>query len=237
MKALVFAWPLLSFGCISVYSGDDSSDQSMTENDCANRVDDDSDGRVDCADTDCASSSSCQSANKELICADQVDNDHDGHVDCDDTDCMAELACYEVPDDQFDFMDGPGLSSLDIALVKPRFLADTVQLDVDTYGAFPPSDLVYQWGVRVDLYVGTSGPPSAEITTGRFDGDRDIDAIGVSPFDVAVTDYGEGVVIELSHTPPEIDHFSVGSFVRVTTDDPLETDRLGNDLPYPLPPR
>jgi hypothetical protein len=57
---------------------------ATTPEDCSNGVDDDGDGRADCADTDCAGEARCQ---PEDNCADGVDNDEDGFTDCDDADC------------------------------------------------------------------------------------------------------------------------------------------------------
>lgn len=61
------------------------------ETDCSNRIDDDGDGLIDCADADCFGDPACKTAggleNSDLLCSDWIDNDGDGAVDCEDVDC------------------------------------------------------------------------------------------------------------------------------------------------------
>lgn len=61
---------------------------------CGDRVDDDGDGLVDCADADCFSAESCHAGGREertnAACGDWIDNDGDGMVDCDDSECQVE---------------------------------------------------------------------------------------------------------------------------------------------------
>lgn len=61
-----------------------------TETDCADGVDNDGNGDVDCCDTACAEDTACAA---ELMCLDGADNDCDGFVDCMDPDCGSEPAC------------------------------------------------------------------------------------------------------------------------------------------------
>lgn len=63
----------------------------MEEYDCTDGYDDDYDGLIDCADSDCADDS-------ELCvdCHDGIDNEGDGLADCDDPDCEADPACPET---------------------------------------------------------------------------------------------------------------------------------------------
>ncbi len=65
----------------------------VTETKCGNLLDDDKDGKTDCADTDCAKDLACAATQTELSCADKVDNDKDGKIDCADTDCAKDAAC------------------------------------------------------------------------------------------------------------------------------------------------
>ncbi|MEZ4391018.1 MAG: PPC domain-containing protein [Polyangiales bacterium] len=64
---------------------------------CNNRVDDDGDGLVDCADRDCATSIFCTCTptpeRDARSCSDRVDNDCDGQADCADPDCAGTAAC------------------------------------------------------------------------------------------------------------------------------------------------
>lgn len=59
---------------------------------CTGRVDEDGDGLVDCADSDCFRDPVCQAGgageNTNERCSDWIDNDADGMIDCDDQDCM-----------------------------------------------------------------------------------------------------------------------------------------------------
>ena len=59
---------------------------------CTNGVDDDCDGVVDCADTDCAGSPCCCVPSPES-CTNGRDDDCDGLVDCDDSACDATFEC------------------------------------------------------------------------------------------------------------------------------------------------
>ncbi|MBI5517020.1 MAG: PPC domain-containing protein [Deltaproteobacteria bacterium] len=66
---------------------------------CANRVDDNCDGRTDCADPVCALTATCRGCfatgpeDNPTACRDGRDNDCDGVTDCRDTECAAVLPC------------------------------------------------------------------------------------------------------------------------------------------------
>ena len=72
---------------------------------CNDTFDNDNDGFVDCADSDCLGDPSCLVE----ICDNTTDDDADGEIDCLDADCIANFpACgIEVCDDMFD-NDGNG---------------------------------------------------------------------------------------------------------------------------------
>jgi hypothetical protein len=59
---------------------------------CADRIDDDGDGLIDCGDADCFGHSACASSggleSSDLLCSDWIDNDGDGYTDCEDVDCQ-----------------------------------------------------------------------------------------------------------------------------------------------------
>ncbi len=61
------------------------------EQSCDDRLDDDRDGLIDCADADCKEAPNCKPGqgleNNNAKCSDWVDNDGDGNVDCDDANC------------------------------------------------------------------------------------------------------------------------------------------------------
>ncbi len=60
---------------------------------CADGLDNDGDGAIDCADSDCAAAPACQAPTSETACADGLDNDGDGAIDCADSDCAGTPAC------------------------------------------------------------------------------------------------------------------------------------------------
>jgi hypothetical protein len=69
-----------------------------TEVTCTDGLDNDCDGAIDCADSDCASDPACgggctPTEPTEMTCNDGLDNDCDGFVDCADSDCAADPAC------------------------------------------------------------------------------------------------------------------------------------------------
>jgi hypothetical protein len=59
---------------------------------CTNHVDDNCDGRIDCADPGCFGAPACSHPGQE-ICNNNLDDDGDGLVDCADPDCAGSLAC------------------------------------------------------------------------------------------------------------------------------------------------
>jgi len=62
---------------------------------CDNNKDDDGDGSIDCADPDCASFSGCGTGERE-ICTNGSDDDGDGFIDCADTDCASASNCTQL---------------------------------------------------------------------------------------------------------------------------------------------
>lgn len=66
---------------------------------CDDDSDNDNDGMVDCADSDCDDAVVCQPE----VCDDEMDNDDDGDIDCDDDECVDAPACVpEICDDNMD---------------------------------------------------------------------------------------------------------------------------------------
>ena len=55
---------------------------------CSNGIDDNADGDIDCADSDCSWVGICLEH-----CSDNLDNDLDGGLDCDDSDCNTDPSC------------------------------------------------------------------------------------------------------------------------------------------------
>lgn len=72
---------------------------------CGNGVDDDEDGYMDCADSECVDDASC--VPEDEVCDDGIDNDLDGRVDCIDPDCGDQIECQEICNNGIDD-DGDG---------------------------------------------------------------------------------------------------------------------------------
>lgn len=62
---------------------------------CTDKIDNDGDSAIDCADSDCADHATCKVVAE--ICDNTTDDDGDGAIDCADTDCAAFPAC--IPDE------------------------------------------------------------------------------------------------------------------------------------------
>ena len=69
---------------------------------CDDGIDNDRDGRTDCADDDCSGNGACEAVSVygappiEEDCADGLDNDGDGRADCADDDCDEDETCEAV---------------------------------------------------------------------------------------------------------------------------------------------
>jgi hypothetical protein len=79
-------------------TGDVPANDGATGEICNNGIDDDNDGAIDCADSECLGTNTCgigctcpggNGVATEIACADGIDNDRDGLTDCRDPDCMA----------------------------------------------------------------------------------------------------------------------------------------------------
>jgi hypothetical protein len=71
---------------------------------CTDGLDDDSDGFIDCLDSECVGTWQCTE-----LCTDQKDNDADGLYDCEDDDCATNSNCFESDCNDFGDNDGNGL--------------------------------------------------------------------------------------------------------------------------------
>jgi len=175
---------------------------------CADRMDNDSDGKVDCVDEDCKDNDICK--NNPEYCSDGLDNDGDGSVDCTDSDCAGNPACSEDcgngvddnGDDRAD-CDDPECKGID-----PRcgeICGDGVDndgdgkfdcKDEDCFGVVPPCG----GGVSPDgtmcsyrgeeLHVCACADGTDNDDDGRIDGD-DLHCFG--PFDDDESSYATGI--------------------------------------------
>ncbi|MBN2722569.1 MAG: lamin tail domain-containing protein [Deltaproteobacteria bacterium] len=64
-----------------------------TESDCADGIDNDANGYIDCADGACNGVGSCGTENTDAFCGDSIDNDGDGDIDCEDDECYGHGVC------------------------------------------------------------------------------------------------------------------------------------------------
>ena len=93
--------PAIEKGSISIAFEDGEEERS-----CFDKRDNDDDGLIDCADSDCDGARKwlCQYG-REVSCFDSFDNDGDGLTDCRDPDCGArcpETSCSDGSDNDFD---------------------------------------------------------------------------------------------------------------------------------------
>jgi hypothetical protein len=65
---------------------------------CQDGKDNDKDGKIDCADTDCKGFTFCQktSESSATSCQDGTDNDGDGKIDCEDPECQDYTFCKKI---------------------------------------------------------------------------------------------------------------------------------------------
>ncbi|WP_303721862.1 putative metal-binding motif-containing protein [Malonomonas rubra] len=61
---------------------------------CSDGIDNDCDGKIDCADGECSTDNACNTTQPE-VCNDGIDNDGDRKVDCADRDCRKDPACTD----------------------------------------------------------------------------------------------------------------------------------------------
>jgi len=82
---------------------------------CSDAIDNDGDGDIDCADSDCTNDVACTGPVPE-VCDDETDNDYDGWVDCADSDCVAAANCQAPPAEICeDGIDNDGDGAIDCA--------------------------------------------------------------------------------------------------------------------------
>tara|TARA_B100001989_G_scaffold249841_1_gene225856 strand:+ start:10558 stop:14262 length:3705 start_codon:yes stop_codon:yes gene_type:complete len=85
----------LVIGCSPSAPG--QSEETPVE--CQDQLDNDGDGKTDCADEACAGYDFCrntpQTEDTATACQDKQDNDNDGNIDCDDASCMSFSFCIK----------------------------------------------------------------------------------------------------------------------------------------------
>jgi hypothetical protein len=98
------------------------------ETNCSDGIDNDGDGKTDCADSDCAGTPACPSAE---ICGNGLDDDNNGLTDCCDAACKGTAFCREncfngVDDDCNGLVDG------DDPMCQRAFACGGAEIDPDT---------------------------------------------------------------------------------------------------------
>lgn len=64
---------------------------------CADGIDNDKDGILDCTDIDCSGDIACTViVLSETSCSDAIDNDNDGYLDCSDSECSQDSNCIGI---------------------------------------------------------------------------------------------------------------------------------------------
>lgn len=88
--------------CDDLIDNDNDGDVDCADSECAvlpychseicdNGIDDNQDGFIDCSDPECSGIASC--IETETVCNDGIDNDEDGAIDCDDPNCVDNVIC------------------------------------------------------------------------------------------------------------------------------------------------
>jgi hypothetical protein len=93
-SVIVMATGLALVGCgrTMLWPGD----EPLPGENCANGLDDDGDGLVDCADPDCQAFPACVGSKE--ICNNGIDDDKDGFTDCQDPECKTAANCQSKPE-------------------------------------------------------------------------------------------------------------------------------------------
>ena len=180
---VVDGWADYSFPGGNLWGGDfvltvDAAPQRETQ--CTDGDDEDGDGRVDCADTDCVGAAGCTAGGPE-ICTNGRDDDGDGQADCADTGCAANPACL------------PGAGA-DVFLGRawPLQIADTTAGagdDLQLVGcgtATGTPDKVFEW------IVPTSGTYTFALAANGFTPNLHVLAGGASGWDMGCTNLAAG---------------------------------------------
>ncbi len=104
---IIIVFQLLISSCISDQDEyldlNQTDDSAINEAECDDSIDNDSDGLIDCDDSDCDTDPYCVLLANEILhentkelCSDGFDNDGDNKIDCDDGNCKAIDVC--LPD-------------------------------------------------------------------------------------------------------------------------------------------
>lgn len=80
---VIYILALSAFSFFGVNACTDLDDEEIPVEICADGIDNDGDGLIDCQDPDCEANEACI----DEVCNDGIDNDGDGLTDCEDSEC------------------------------------------------------------------------------------------------------------------------------------------------------
>jgi hypothetical protein len=139
MRSRIVLLALVAFGCDGGPTpGEDGGPSCSTrEVLCEDGRDDDCDGQMDCADSDCAASTLCRDCPAEdtaAACGNGTDDDCDEAVDCDDSDCAQNPVCGGAFVPPCDGVEGLGGNALELAELQFEATSDGLRATTTTDG-------------------------------------------------------------------------------------------------------
>ncbi len=182
---------------------------------CADGMDNDCDGDIDCADTDCQ-------VGTESLCADGIDNDCDGIIDCFDVDCVAATPDCDGPCNEsgancqpFDLANAT-VSDTTSQTTADNFLPDAAGSisSVCFYGAYLPA-VVSPDAFQITYYADAGGIPGA-IVGGPFV--QGVDLVVSAPFDTGQLVAGLAPIQEYTATHAAVAVTTDCHWIEITND-------------------
>ena len=76
---------------IGAFDGAEVTNEVAVIDSCADGIDSDNDGLIDCEDSECFGNAYCTAY--ESSCSNTIDDDGDGHIDCADIECVSADRC------------------------------------------------------------------------------------------------------------------------------------------------
>jgi len=182
MQSKLFTFGLIFTLALSVAACDDDNSSNNANNVnntnnvevCDNGLDDDGDGNIDCADTDCAASLHCWLE----VCDNGIDDNEDGAIDCDDPGCADNPFCVVAPREAFELtinLENPGTQKMNLR--EKTAGSDLASCDfgfVDDHANGPrillcPDTTAYNAGNETGFYDVTAAPTDVTYETDGVD--------------------------------------------------------------------
>ncbi|MDY0000625.1 MAG: PPC domain-containing protein, partial [Polyangia bacterium] len=142
------------------------------EEDCSNGVDDDFDGRADCADTECIGTDNCPMGE---ICGNNSDDDADGAMDCADAECANLGICSgEVCEPPTGAVLTCG-ATLTGQSNDAQGSTDQIEgSDCVSPDSGDPGGFINEWGPEYAYTLTVTEPRLVTVTVSNFTGDLDV---------------------------------------------------------------